>query len=387
MQRDEAADILRGLGIIAVVAGHAGSDIGIKVLPVYSYHMPLFFFISGLFYRDDRLSTIGPMLSKLISRLIFPAVLAVIVYDFILLRLLHHLGLPFGNAPITPNLLEHTFLFGGEFSAAYWFVGTYLFIYLYFHIIHARLHHYLLKVIPSATTARLIWAAIYFLAAAVSVYLSVRLYRDVKEEDRQLIVAGNGHYIAALRLAFGASFFYLGSLFGRYKDDLPQGMKITIPICIAGAAFVAEAFIFNNFGVFFSMQIMWFQNPYTPIMTSLIGIIIFYALSAALEGGTVGKILSFIGEHSYSILLNHIFGFFLFNVLLVAGGFIHLGEITSPYYRFREYNTYPLYILFGIGYSLIIPWMRNYSTAMAKRSSARGVYINEQDPPKKAQHS
>ncbi|MGY5780738.1 acyltransferase family protein [Rhizobium sp. LEGMi135b] len=385
MQRDEATDILRGLGIIAVVAGHAGTDIGIKILPVYSYHMPLFFFISGLFYQDDRLAAIGPMLSKLMSRLILPAVLAVIVYDFAILRLLYHLGLPFGDAPITPHLLERTFLFGGEFSAAYWFVGTYLFIYLYFHIIHARLHHCLVKLIPSATTARLLLAAIYLLAAAVSVYISVRIYGDVAEENRQLVVAQNWHYIAALRLVFGAGFFYLGSLFGRYKDDLPQG--VTIPLCIAGIAFVGEAFIFNNFGVFFSTQIMWFQNAYTPIVTSMIGIIVFYALSTALERGTAGKILSFIGEHSYAILLNHIFGFFIFNVLLVAGGFIHFGEITSPYYRFREYNTYSLYILFGIGFSLIIPWARDYIAATVERSSARSSYTNEQDSPQKAQHS
>ncbi|NLR99740.1 acyltransferase family protein [Rhizobium sp. P38BS-XIX] len=375
MQRDEVADILRGLGIIAVVAGHAGTDIGIKVLPVYSYHMPLFFFVSGLFYRDDRIFPILPTFSRLASRLLLPALFALVAYDFVILRVLHRFGLPFGGASITPKFLEGTFLFGGEFSAAYWFVGTYLFIYLYFHIIHVRLHHCMIGLISGATTTRLFWGALYLTAAAISVYLSVRLYGDVQEENRHFVVAQNWHYIAALRFVFGAGFYYLGSLFARYKDDIPR--KALIPIFIAGVAFVVEAFIFNNFSVFFSMQIMSFPNVYTPIATSLIGIIIFYAISTALAGGIAGKILSSIGRHSNAIFLNHIFGFFLFNLLLVFAGVVNLVDITSPYYRFREYDTYSIYIIFGVGFSLAIPLILNGLTGKFKRSSTSSAYSHK----------
>ena len=47
-QRENWVDIVKGIGIILVVMGHAGCP----VLPhgiIYSFHMPLFFFLSGLF--------------------------------------------------------------------------------------------------------------------------------------------------------------------------------------------------------------------------------------------------------------------------------------------------------------------------------------------------
>ena len=49
-QRENWVDIVKGIGIILVVMGHAGCP----VLPhgiIYSFHMPLFFFLSGLFIK------------------------------------------------------------------------------------------------------------------------------------------------------------------------------------------------------------------------------------------------------------------------------------------------------------------------------------------------
>lgn len=50
MQRDSRIDIIRGLGIIAVVWGHFG--LGGRDF-IYAFHMPLFFFISGTLFREN----------------------------------------------------------------------------------------------------------------------------------------------------------------------------------------------------------------------------------------------------------------------------------------------------------------------------------------------
>lgn len=49
--RNVVVDFLKGLGILLVVMGHC--DVGPNVSKlIYSFHMPLFFFLSGIVYKD-----------------------------------------------------------------------------------------------------------------------------------------------------------------------------------------------------------------------------------------------------------------------------------------------------------------------------------------------
>lgn len=43
-------DILKGIGILLVVLGHTGIS-GLPYTYIYAFHMPLFFFVSGCFYK------------------------------------------------------------------------------------------------------------------------------------------------------------------------------------------------------------------------------------------------------------------------------------------------------------------------------------------------
>lgn len=44
-------DILKGIGILAVILGHVDIPQTLKTV-IYSFHMPLFFFVSGCFFRN-----------------------------------------------------------------------------------------------------------------------------------------------------------------------------------------------------------------------------------------------------------------------------------------------------------------------------------------------
>lgn len=48
--REKEFDILKGIGILLVVIGHTGIS-GLPYTYIYSFHMPLFFFVSGCFYK------------------------------------------------------------------------------------------------------------------------------------------------------------------------------------------------------------------------------------------------------------------------------------------------------------------------------------------------
>lgn len=45
-------DLLKGFGILLVLWGHINCPPIVKNI-IYSFHMPLFFFVSGCFYKSD----------------------------------------------------------------------------------------------------------------------------------------------------------------------------------------------------------------------------------------------------------------------------------------------------------------------------------------------
>ena len=67
--RLEHIDILKAVGIICVLIGHLYAPLPIKVF-IYSFHMPLFFLISGFFLKTDR--SLGFILSKSLRHLMIP---------------------------------------------------------------------------------------------------------------------------------------------------------------------------------------------------------------------------------------------------------------------------------------------------------------------------
>ncbi len=84
MERDQYWDIVKGLGIIAVVVGHTGSPL----MPyVYMYHLALFFFVAGFLYKEkysvDPFFYIGTRLKRLWWPLVKYGVVFVLLHNFL----------------------------------------------------------------------------------------------------------------------------------------------------------------------------------------------------------------------------------------------------------------------------------------------------------------
>lgn len=74
MQRDSIYDIMKGIGILAVIAGHSVGqltliDVSMRKL-IYSFHMPMFFIIAGYFYKEN--DNLWKELKKDYKRLVIP---------------------------------------------------------------------------------------------------------------------------------------------------------------------------------------------------------------------------------------------------------------------------------------------------------------------------
>lgn len=73
MKRFDYLDIAKGIGILMVVWAHI-----LVVSPshkfIYAFHMPLFFFISGLLFNKDKYASLGIFLTQRFKRLFIPYV-------------------------------------------------------------------------------------------------------------------------------------------------------------------------------------------------------------------------------------------------------------------------------------------------------------------------
>lgn len=83
--RIEAIDIAKGIGILLMVMGHTGFG-GVFDKLIHTFHMPLFFFVSGYFYRPDKTKDFRQYLLRQINLLIVPYLAFALFYE-----LLHYL--------------------------------------------------------------------------------------------------------------------------------------------------------------------------------------------------------------------------------------------------------------------------------------------------------
>lgn len=87
--RNESIDTLKGILIILVIVGHVllGTlDENILRYVIYSFHMPVFFFISGYLISLQKIRSITPkeLMAKYWKRMLLPWLIALFLYSFVL---------------------------------------------------------------------------------------------------------------------------------------------------------------------------------------------------------------------------------------------------------------------------------------------------------------
>ena len=117
--------ILSAIGMILVVAGHLGYslfDVG-GLFPYYSFHVFIFLFVSGYFYREEAEQQLLRYIGKKCKALLLPYFIWNLVYG-ILAVLLHRTGFSIGGELTLWNLFIEPFVSGHQFLYQFpaWFV-------------------------------------------------------------------------------------------------------------------------------------------------------------------------------------------------------------------------------------------------------------------------
>lgn len=272
-ERNAWVDYAKAIGIILVVYGHVARGVFNAGLPmdqddyllvdsvIYSFHMPLFFFLSGLFFYDSlvKRGKAGLIINKVDT----------IIYPFIVWSLLQ--GLievvlsSYTNGDVT---LGQVFSLLWSPRAQFWFLYALFLVFVVCSLVYARAdRRYFLPLL-------LVFGVLYVLS-------------------RDLAVGSVGKFI------FGnAVFFALGIWFNEIKAYfLARHVPLTL---LLGASFVAGQYLFHvTFGL------SWEVGGWPVLSLATVSILFVVALSMWLGRLRMAWLL-FIGASSMTIYLMHI---------------------------------------------------------------------------------
>lgn len=307
-----AFGILSALAIIMVVAGHLGYGILTvgELFPYYSFHVPLFMFISGYFYTEEEQERPFPYIKKKVRRLLVPYFIWNLIYGLIAWGLRDGAGFAFGEPISVKSLFLDPFLHGYQYiyNFAAWFVPVLFLIEMMNLVMRIMLKYLRLNrewLILSGTLV--VGMVVVWLAISGHVW---------------------GWYKMPGRILFLYPCFQMGQFYRRKLEkydtlgNLPYfaiviGVQVLLNVCCNGLAFS-------------SVWCTAFANgPVIPYVTVVSGIAFWLRVSKVLApvlGQNKGVVC--LGRNTYAVMLHHIMVFMLIKMVLagIAAGTGYLAD-------------------------------------------------------------
>lgn len=319
-----AFGILSALGILMIVAGHAGYDILMVggLFPYYSFHVPLFMFISGYFYRREEEERPLFYLKKKAKRLLLPYFIWNVIYGIVAWALRSFGGFALGDAISLKSLFLDPFLNGYQFlyNFAAWFVPV-LFL--------TEMMNLCMRLVLKRLRLDSEW-----LILMGTLLLGMAVV--------QLSTGGHvwGLYRTPGRILFLYPCFQMGQFYKRKLEardtlgNLPYfaivtGVQVVLSVCCNGLAYS-------------SVWCTGFANgPVIPYVTAVSGIAFWMRVARVLapllgerQGGgdavqnPAGGFFLYLGRNTYAVMMHHIMAFMLVKMVL-AGIAAHTGYLAD----------------------------------------------------------
>ena len=342
MQHNNYITIAKALGITLMVIGHSGCPQWLFRF-IYLFHMPLFFFCSGIFYREmQTISAVGNNLKKRIKGLYVPVV-KWSVFFLLIHNLLYYLGIynsSYGYeggttlytfSDMVGKLCEILFTMNGyeELLGGFWFIRSLFIAYMLIGLVSILLRRSFKYKFASICAL--------FLCATI---LIRRLVPDIPFW-REISMG-----------CFGAMFYMLGYLLMPLAR-LWQNKYAAIFCCLILLFF----FYFFNTGI--SMGCGY--NKVIPFSLSAISgtlLIIYVSEEIELRFPLIKNVFYYIGNHTLEILALHFLSFRLVSFLLCCINGIDIVHVAEhPVIKdIDNLSTYwwAIYSIAGIAIPLLL---------------------------------
>lgn len=326
-------NILKALAITLVVSGHLEFSI-FGMFPPYSFQLALFFFISGMLFKDKYLDNVREFIQKRVKSLLvlyfiyeaFYAVVTGIIYK--LTGKFWGMEYSLKNFFITPFLNGHQF----DLSCPMWFVPQ-LFITMLTFLFLQRLMR------EKSEKVRFVFYLILGLAA-------IPLSKAFPLTPV---------FLLAVRTMFSLLFVYLGHfymtrIYGNYNIFTPK---------ILGAVICFQAFLWHfnrdfvpEHGIGLSYVLVWARfdsQLIVPILTSITGIwFSLFFVNVTYDYIKNIKFIKLVGENTYHIMANHLLVMFIITAAIFKLNGIPMSERSAHdiYWIFNPVqNTYLYFVI------------------------------------------
>jgi len=313
--------ILYAFGIIFIVAGHTNYNGGIAFLDnwfiPYAFHVGLFAFASGYFYKRTHQSNIMVYIKKKFTHLIIPLFIWNIFYG-VLVYALRFKGFTIGGDFTIENLLLTPITTGHQFAynLAGWFVIP-LFIIEVCNIVFRKVLEKL-----KMENEFLIFA-LYLIAGLCGAWLSMNGYNS-------------GWLLVLARTLYLLPFFALGLL---YHAKLEKIDKVPNIIYFA-IVFILQLGVITKYGGTVTYSASWcndFDNIYMPFVVGILGIAFWLRVSRILVPALKdSKCMNYIANNTFSIMIHQFLGF-MFVKFLFSLGYRYFS--LFPNFDWIEYKT------------------------------------------------
>lgn len=342
--------ILSVLGILFVVLGHS-KPINIflnNVFPYYSFHMPLFAFISGYFFKDR---TVVQFLNKKFKKLIIPYFAWNFIYGIIINILKYLKIINYGKNFTLFNILVAPFYGNSNqfsFNVAAWFVITIFFI----QVIYLFIYKFSKKIKVNIEIPLM-------LISCIIAYYELKM---VKEGYNY------GCYYLLTRICFLFPFYLFGQIYKKYEkfDKLYNAVYFGIIIII-------QSILLQKFNIKYNLNTLLFRDNYIVYFIGSMTGILFWLRISKIVSPYIGqnKIINYIGNNTYSIMMHHMFCFFLINsgiyiINNLTGLFAKFDIATYKRKLFYYYNLNPGYTLIYVCVGVAVPLIGKYVFDMLK---------------------
>lgn len=352
--------LLSAVGILLVVLSHMSwglLDVG-GLLNAYQFHVPLFFFIAGYFYRPEAEAAPLAFLKRKALKLLAPYLLWNVLYGVLAQLVRQTTGITFGSGLSFYTLLVQPFVDGHQFlyNLAGWFVPA-LFL--------AEAAYLLLrKALRKTPLAREGWFLLLCLALGCG---AVWLTRDRILSGWPLPVARTLFFLPCLQLGR----FYRTHL--ERRDTLRS--RWYFALVLGGQA------LFLALAPSPILDTLWFRFP-GGAAAAYLGIVLgiaFWLRVCRLLAPVLGRssAVLYLGRHTYDVMLHHVMALFLVKGLFFAGwrlglcpGFDAAAFATEFWYWYVPGPwAYVLYLAAAILLPLALRWGQD---RVWRRLRARG---------------
>ena len=341
--------VLSSLAMIMVVAGHIGYNIMTvgDLFPYYSFHVPLFMFISGYFYKESEEEHPFLYIKKKVYRLLVPYFIWNLIYGLVAWAL-RSVGFTMGEGISARTLLTAPFMHGYQFIYNYaaWFVPV-LFIIeimnLFARLILSEIEKLITKWFGNRTghteETDFTWLTEWtMLIGSLIVGMTVVW----------LAIGGHvwGDYKAAGRILFLFPCFQMGQFYCRKLEKHDTLGNLPYFVIVVGIQVLLS--LFCNGLAFSSVWCTGFANgPVIPYVTVVSGIA-FWLRIAKIIAPTVNEnaVVRYLGDNTYAVMMHHVMAFMSVKAVIAA---IAASTDLCPDFDFAQFYTNIDYFYFVKG--------------------------------------